>query len=106
MLRSSHLSGQNAAYIEGLYENYLEDPSSVPEMWRSYFDTLPMLDGTIGPDTPHSTVVQHFERLGRNRLKAPQKKSPRKFPMNMKHAKCACKISLPLIAIADTKKPI
>jgi 2-oxoglutarate dehydrogenase E1 component len=76
MLRSSHLGGQNAAYIEGLYENYLEDPSSVPEMWRSYFDTLPMLDGTIGPDTPHSTVVQHFERLGRNRLKArPEKVS-------------------------------
>ena len=54
MLRSSHLGGQNAAYIEALYEEYLQDPSSVPEVWRSYFDTLPTVASTIGPDTPHS----------------------------------------------------
>lgn len=70
MLRSSHLGGQNAAYIEGLYEEYLRDPTTIPEAWRSYFDTLPTVAATIGPDTPHSEVVQHFERLGRNRLKA------------------------------------
>jgi 2-oxoglutarate dehydrogenase E1 component len=76
MLRSSHLGGQNAAYIEALYEEYLQDPSSVPEVWRSYFDTLPTVESTIGPDTPHSEVIQHFERLGRNRLKArPEKVS-------------------------------
>ena len=76
MLRSSHLGGQNAAYIEALYEEYLQDPSSVPEIWRSYFDTLPTVESTIGPDTPHSEVIQHFERLGRNRLKArPEKVS-------------------------------
>ena len=70
MLRSSHLGGQNAAYIEALYEEYLADPSDVPEAWRSYFDTLPTVESAIGPDTPRSQVVQHFERLGRNRLKA------------------------------------
>ena len=76
MLRSSHLGGQNAAYIEALYEEYLQDPSAVPEVWRSYFDTLPTVESTIGPDTPHSEVIQHFERLGRNRLKArPEKVS-------------------------------
>lgn len=70
MLRSSHLDGQSAAYIEKLYEDYLRDPTLIPEAWRSYFDTLPTVETTIGPDTPHSEVVQHFERLGRNRLKA------------------------------------
>ena len=70
MLRSSHMAGQNAAYIEALYETFLDDPSEVPAVWRSYFEQLPMVDGVIGPDTPHSSVVQHFERLGRNRLKA------------------------------------
>ncbi len=70
MLRSSHLGGQNAAYIEKLYEDYLRDPTLIPEAWRSYFDTLPTVETSIGPDTPHSEVVQHFERLGRNRLKA------------------------------------
>ena len=60
MLRSSHLAGQNAAYIEGLYEDYLRDPSAVPEIWRSYFETLPMLDDTLGPASPHPEVAQHF----------------------------------------------
>ena len=32
MQRSSHLAGGNAAYIEMLYEAYLEDPASVPEV--------------------------------------------------------------------------
>ena len=78
MLRSSHLAGQNAAYIEALYEAFLEDPNTVPTQWRGYFERLPQVAGVIGPDTPHSTVVSHFERLGRNRLKArPEKVSTR-----------------------------
>ena len=76
MLRSSHLAGQNAAYIEALYEAFLEDPSDVAPEWRSYFERLPQVEGVIGADTPHTSVVQHFERLGRNRLKArPEKVS-------------------------------
>lgn len=74
MLRSSHLSGQNAAYIESLYESFLSDPSAVPTNWRSYFEQLPMVDGVIGPDTPRLAVENHFERLGRNRLKAKPEK--------------------------------
>ena len=69
MQRSSHLAGGNAAYIEMLYEAYLEDPTSVPEVWQQYFNRLPMVEGVAG-DVSHSTVIQHFERLGRNRLKA------------------------------------
>ena len=74
MQKSSHLGGLNAAYIEDLYETYLEDPGAVAEVWRSYFETLPVVEGAIGADTPHSSVVQHFERLGRNRLKAKPEK--------------------------------
>ena len=74
MRKSSHLGGLNAAYIEDLYETYLEDPGAVAEVWRSYFETLPVVDGAIGADTPHSSVVQRFERLGRNRLKAKPEK--------------------------------
>ena len=74
MQKSSHLGGLNAAYIEDLYETYLEDPGAVTEVWRSYFETLPVVEGAIGADTPHSSVVQHFERLGRNRLKAKPEK--------------------------------
>ena len=74
MLQSSHLAGQNAAYIETLYESYLDDPDTVPEKWRSYFASLPSTPRYQGPDIPHSSVVQHFERLGRNRLKAKPEK--------------------------------
>jgi 2-oxoglutarate dehydrogenase E1 component len=37
LLSSSHYSGGNAAYIEGLYETYLHDPNGVPEEWSSFF---------------------------------------------------------------------
>ena len=69
MRKSSHLSAGNVAYVERLYETYLDDPNGVPEEWRRDFDRLPMVDG-IAADVPHSTIIAHFERLGRNRLKA------------------------------------
>ena len=76
MRRSSHLAGNNVAYIEALYEDYLNDPGQVPPNWRSYFEQLPVVEGTLAKDVPHSGVIQHFERLGRNRLKArPEKES-------------------------------
>ncbi len=35
MQKSSHLSGGSVAYIETLYERFLEDPNSISEEWRS-----------------------------------------------------------------------
>ena len=64
----SHLSAGNA-YVEALFEAYLEDADEVPEEWRRYFEGLPTVNGDVA-DVPHSKVVRHFERLGRNRLKA------------------------------------
>ncbi|NIP14379.1 MAG: 2-oxoglutarate dehydrogenase E1 component [Pseudomonadales bacterium] len=76
MERSSHLAGANAAYIEAMYERYLDEPNEVAPEWREYFDTLPRVEGAVGSDVPHSTIVEQFERLGRNRLKArPERES-------------------------------
>ena len=76
MQHSSHLAGTNVAYIEDLYETFLEDPNSVSEEWRGYFERLPRLETNLQADVPHSAVRQHFERLGRNRLKArPERES-------------------------------
>ena len=66
--RSSHISGGNAVYVEDLYEQYLLDPNQVPESWREYFDKLPTVDG-VATDIPHSTIKQHFELLGRAKLR-------------------------------------
>ncbi len=70
MQKSSHLAGDNVAYIESLYETYLENPNGVPAEWRDYFEKLPRVDGVIASDVPHSTVIRHFELIGRNRLRA------------------------------------
>jgi len=67
--RTSHLSGGNAAYIEELYERYIEDPLSVEEHWREFFDKLPRVNGAIGNDVKHSEIIQYFELLGRNRAR-------------------------------------
>ena len=37
---TSFLFGTNAPFIEGLYAQYLEDPSSVDGAWRAFFDAL------------------------------------------------------------------
>ena len=58
---SSYLFGSNAPYVEELYENYLEDPSSVDEKWRQFFDNLqnsPASDGNLGThDVVHTPII-------------------------------------------------
>ena len=70
MQASSHLAGTNVAYIEELFEEFLIDPNRVSSQWREYFNKLPLVEGAQSGDVSHKTVVDHFERLGRNRLKA------------------------------------
>jgi 2-oxoglutarate dehydrogenase E1 component len=56
--QSSQLSGGNATFIEGLYENYLRDTSSVSAEWKTYFDTF---RGREAGDVPHSVVITGIE---------------------------------------------
>ena len=46
-LASTPLFGGNASAVERLYEQYLEDPASVPGGWRSYFESLGDPDAEI-----------------------------------------------------------
>ncbi len=43
----SALYGENAAFIEALYEDYLHDPYSVVPIWRDYFDTMHVNQASI-----------------------------------------------------------
>ncbi len=62
MLDSSALFGSNAPFIEALYEQYLQDPGSISDQWRSYFEALP--PWTAGErELPHSSVQRAFEAL-------------------------------------------
>ena len=70
---NSYLYGSNAAYVEELYEMYLDNPSSVPSEWRDYFDQLqhqPATDGREATrDQAHSPIIQSFaERAKTNSL--------------------------------------
>ena len=60
---SSQLGGENAAYLEALYEQYLSDPYSVAEHWRAFFATLPQRGGQ--QDTRHSAVREAMRRITR-----------------------------------------
>lgn len=51
-LKSSQLSGGNAAFIEDLYEQFLIDPDSLPAQWKAYF-----ADFNGSADVPHSAVL-------------------------------------------------
>ena len=60
---NTHLFGGNAPYIEEMYENYLDNPGSVPDSWRDYFDALqhvPAADGSNAKDVAHLPVINAF----------------------------------------------
>ena len=60
---NSYLFGGNAPYVEELYEAYLDNPGSVPDNWRAYFDALqhvPAVDGTENRDVAHAPVIESF----------------------------------------------
>lgn len=59
---SSHMAGGNAAYVEEVYEAYLDDPKSVSEEWRSVFDKLPKVDG-VDLEAKHSEVRDEFRKM-------------------------------------------
>ena len=65
---NSYLFGGNAPYVEEMYEKYLENPGSVPDNWRDYFDALqhvPAADGTDARDVPHQPVINAFAELAK-----------------------------------------
>ena len=60
---NTYLFGGNAPYVEEMYENYLNNPGSVPDSWREYFDNLqhlPAVDGSQAKDVPHLPVINAF----------------------------------------------
>ncbi len=71
LLRStSAYSGGNAAFIEAIYERYLQDPASIDPAWRDHFDALQSDTPRPGADVPHEPVRANFARLARERRAA------------------------------------
>jgi 2-oxoglutarate dehydrogenase E1 component len=67
---NSHISGGSAAYVDELYERYLQDPSQVTVDWRNWFDGLPKVAGQTNGDVPHAPIRDQFARYAKTRTKA------------------------------------
>src|SRR5690625_4833149 len=63
--RSSYLSGNNAAFLEELYESYLQDADSVPAQWRLYFQGLEAGDTQRARDVPHGPIREELAARAR-----------------------------------------
>ncbi len=57
---SSHLF--NAAFVDGLYEAFLENPSQVSPEWCSYFEQLQAQEAAH--DVPHLPILESYCRRG------------------------------------------
>lgn len=64
-LNFSYLFGSNAPYIEELYENYLDNPHSVGEVWQQYFRELAAQPGAVECDVAHYPIQQSFANLAK-----------------------------------------
>ncbi len=56
--KSSQLTGNNSAYLEAIYEDYLANPESVEPSWRQYFKQL--TQGQTTTDRAHTPIQQAF----------------------------------------------
>lgn len=64
-LGNSYLFGSNAPFIEELYESYLDNPASVSEQWRDYFDALQNMPGAAARDVAHAPVIASFAQMAK-----------------------------------------
>jgi 2-oxoglutarate dehydrogenase E1 component len=70
MLEPTPLFGGNAAFLDALYEQYLRDPASVEDKWRSYFDSLPGSKGAERPQGPLEAALAERARQAPSRSRA------------------------------------
>ena len=54
---TSHAAGAQSSYLESLYESYLDNPSSIPDDWKIYFDSLPSIAGTQ-EEVSHKEIIE------------------------------------------------
>lgn len=67
-LESSHLNGGNIAYIEELYESYLDNSASVSAEWQELFSQLPKVEGSE-VEYRHSAIRDEFKVLAKQQSK-------------------------------------
>ncbi len=69
--QTSALSGGNAAYLEQLYDAYLQNPTAVSETWRDFFDQLPRRPAAEAEAEVSHTAIRQALREQIRRAAAP-----------------------------------
>ena len=59
-------SEESAPYIEALYESFIQDPNSVSQDWKIYFETLPK-NLMIKKEVSHKDIIKKFKNQRRKR---------------------------------------
>ena len=63
---SSHISAGHAAYLESLYETFINNPEDLSKEWLDFFTNLPKHPNSNG-EISHSEVVKEFKNLSRSK---------------------------------------
>ncbi len=65
MWNTGHLSGGNATYVEGLYDQFLQNPEQVSAEWRKFFESLPKIAEGSPEDVSHREIEDYFKKVGK-----------------------------------------
>ena len=58
---TSHTAGAQGSYLESLYDLYLKDPTTIPDDWRIYFDSLPSVSDEE-EEISHKEIIDRFKQ--------------------------------------------
>lgn len=61
---TSYLAGSNSPYIEEMYDQYIEDPTSLSQEWQDFFSQVSTLDsGKKEAPVSHHKVIEKFRHM-------------------------------------------
>ena len=80
---TSHAAGAQSSYLESLYESYLDNPSSIPDDWKIYFDSLPSIAGAQ-EEVSHKEIIEKFKK---EQVNPSTKSISTNAPLNSKQVK-------------------
>ena len=66
---SSHVSAGHAAYLESLYETFINDPENLSKEWLDFFTNLPKNSNSNG-EISHQEIIKEFRNFSRSKVKA------------------------------------
>jgi 2-oxoglutarate dehydrogenase E1 component len=80
--KTSFLSGTNSSYIEKLYAKYLDNPSSIPDSWRQFFDGLGDQKNNIMENQGPSWAPSNIKHISNGDLDIYEKYLPKNLNEN------------------------